>query len=63
MTEHTTDDRATSCCTSGPAETHRIQRPAAATPCCGTAQDAAAAGTCCAPDAKREATAAGAGCC
>ncbi|MEV7177617.1 hypothetical protein [Kitasatospora sp. NPDC093679] len=62
MTEHTTDDRATSCCSSGQAETHRIQQPAAATPCCGTARDAADAGTC-APDAKREATAAGAGCC
>ncbi|MEW1914017.1 hypothetical protein AB0442_37295 [Kitasatospora sp. NPDC085895] len=37
-------------------------RTVAATPCCGSAEEAADAGTCCAPDAEREATAAGAGC-
>jgi hypothetical protein len=31
--------------------------------CCGTAEDAAAAGSCCAPAAKTEAVASGASCC
>lgn len=32
-------------------------------PCCGTTEAARAAGACCDPTAKREALAAGAGCC
>jgi arsenite methyltransferase len=50
-----------------PAQTIPIPDPAVeqttASPCCGTAHDAATAGACCHPTARTEATAAGATCC
>ncbi|WP_329493511.1 hypothetical protein [Kitasatospora herbaricolor] len=54
--------RSTGCCgpiaTEGPA----VQVTAAAAPCCGTAEHTTSE-LCCEPAAKREAVAAGAGCC
>ncbi|MFD0274111.1 hypothetical protein ACFVHB_09385 [Kitasatospora sp. NPDC127111] len=60
-----TTQAATGCCgsaqTAAPAQTVEVET--ASTPCCGTAKDAAESGACCAPAAKNEAVAAGAGCC
>ncbi|WP_328740775.1 hypothetical protein OHA91_36015 [Streptomyces erythrochromogenes] len=50
-----------SCCGTAPAPAEVA--PAQSSPCCGTSEDAATAGACCAPQAKSEAVAAGAGCC
>ena len=54
------------CCGTAPAATATttgsVATPAADT-CCGTAEAAQAAGTCCAPAAKAESVASGAGCC
>ncbi|MFI9155429.1 hypothetical protein [Streptomyces sp. NPDC053367] len=52
-----------SCCTSAPAQPAVERVPSQSSPCCGTSKDAEAAGSCCAPEAKREAVAIGAGCC
>ncbi|GGV46683.1 hypothetical protein GCM10010495_75360 [Kitasatospora herbaricolor] len=65
MSEHATPDtatRSTGCC--GPVATERpaVQVTAAAAPCCGTAEHAGSE-ACCDPAARREAVAAGAGCC
>ena len=46
---------ATDACCGSPSST--------ASPCCGTATEARAAGGCCGPAARTEAVAAGAGCC
>ncbi|MFF4644511.1 hypothetical protein [Streptomyces sp. NPDC001389] len=51
------------CCTSAPAQAFAETVPAPSSPCCGPGKDAEAAGSCCAPQAKREAVATGAGCC
>ncbi|WP_411070546.1 hypothetical protein [Streptomyces sp. cmx-4-25] len=56
-------ETAASCCTSAPAQSAAETAPAQSSPCCGTSQGAEEAGACCAPEAKREAVAAGAGCC
>ncbi|MFF4579840.1 hypothetical protein ACFY15_15765 [Streptomyces sp. NPDC001373] len=53
-------------CVSAPAQApgETVPAPSApSSPCCGTGDDAEAAGSCCAPQAKREAVATGAGCC
>ncbi|WP_405447273.1 hypothetical protein [Streptomyces erythrochromogenes] len=65
MTEPVTPvtETATSCCTSAPAQPAVEAAPAQSAPCCGTSKDAQEAGACCAPEAKREAVAAGVGCC
>ncbi|MFC9585905.1 hypothetical protein ACFVJ8_24175 [Streptomyces yangpuensis] len=52
-----------SCCGTTPAQPAAEGAPAQSSPCCGTNEDAEAAGACCAPQAKREAVATGAGCC
>ncbi|WP_030271043.1 hypothetical protein [Streptomyces sp. NRRL B-24484] len=51
------------CCAKSDAPTPAVEVKTASAPCCGTATDAAKAGACCAPAAKSEAVAAGAGCC
>ncbi|MFG2489206.1 hypothetical protein ACGFSI_41540 [Streptomyces virginiae] len=50
-----------SCCGPTPAPSAAEVAPAPSSPCCGTSEDAEAAGACCAPQAKSDAT--GAGCC
>jgi hypothetical protein len=54
-------------CCGNPAQNTAAALPDAAdpvaSPCCGTAADAQAAGSCCGTTAKAEAVAAGAGCC
>jgi hypothetical protein len=50
------------CCGSAPTAVASVAAPAADT-CCGTAGAAQAEGACCAPAAKAEAVASGAGCC
>lgn len=54
-------ETATPCCV--PAQPATEAAPAQPSPCCGTTQDAEAAGACCDPKAKGEAGATGAGCC
>ncbi|MFI1148294.1 hypothetical protein [Streptomyces sp. NPDC020817] len=56
-------ETADSCCGSAPAQRAAEVAPAQSSPCCGTSEGAEAAGACCAPQAKREAVAASAGCC
>jgi hypothetical protein len=56
------------CCGNPPTATLTLPDPgqsvaAGASPCCGTAADAAVAGACCGASAKAEAVASGAGCC
>lgn len=51
------------CCGSAPAAVSVTLGDAGAGTCCGSTEDARAAGSCCAPEAKAEAVAAGAGCC
>ncbi|MFJ1567882.1 hypothetical protein ACIOG8_27315 [Streptomyces erythrochromogenes] len=52
-----------SCCGTAPAQPAAEVAPAQSSPCCGTHEDAEAAGACCDPRAKSEAVATGAGCC
>ncbi|MFI8363372.1 hypothetical protein ACIGD1_24775 [Streptomyces sp. NPDC085612] len=62
----TTPDRtepAASCCGPAPVQPDAEAAPAQSSPCCGTREDAQAAGTCCGPQAKRAAAATGARCC
>ncbi|MFB7170598.1 hypothetical protein ACFCYM_07180 [Streptomyces sp. NPDC056254] len=54
---------AASCCGPVPVRPVAEADPAVASPCCGTSEDADAAGACCGPQARREAVADGAGCC
>ncbi|MGW4689874.1 hypothetical protein ACWEPM_34005 [Streptomyces sp. NPDC004244] len=60
-------ETAASCCGPAPAppaaETIADTVPTQSSPCCGTSKDAEEVGACCAPEAKREAVATGAGCC
>jgi hypothetical protein len=53
------------CCGNPPQATVALPDPVdtAATPCCGTAAQAQAAGSCCGTEAKAEAVASGTGCC
>ncbi|MFE2910982.1 hypothetical protein [Kitasatospora indigofera] len=55
--------RPTTCCDPTAGARPAVEVTVAAAPCCGTAEQAASAGACCAPAAEREAVAAGAGCC
>ncbi|MFJ2825789.1 hypothetical protein ACIO7M_32440 [Streptomyces toxytricini] len=62
----TTPDRTepgASCCGPAPVQPVAEATPAHYSPCCGTSEDAAPAGTCCGPQANREAVATGADCC
>ncbi|CAL9631340.1 hypothetical protein SUDANB120_06106 [Streptomyces sp. enrichment culture] len=61
-TPHRTEPAA-SCCGPAPVQPDAESTPAHPSPCCGTREDAEAAGTCCGPQAKHEAVAAGARCC
>ncbi|MFE7760560.1 hypothetical protein [Streptomyces sp. NPDC057438] len=58
-----TAETAASCCGTAPARPVAETVPTRSSPCCGTDKDTEAAGSCCAPEAKREAVATGAGCC
>ncbi|MBP0448695.1 hypothetical protein J5Y04_03945 [Kitasatospora sp. RG8] len=51
------------CCGPVAAERPAVEVSSAVAPCCGTAEGASAAETCCDPAARREAVAAGADCC
>jgi hypothetical protein len=52
------------CCGNPPQASLALPDPAAvASPCCGTATEAQAEGTCCGMAARSDAVAAGAGCC
>jgi len=52
------------CCGNPPQATATLPEPVrAAAPCCGTATDAAAEGSCCGSTAKADAVASGQGCC
>ncbi|MFI8392996.1 hypothetical protein [Streptomyces sp. NPDC085540] len=52
-----------SCCGPTPVQSAAEVAPAQSSPCCGTSEASEAAGACCAPQAKHEAVATGAGCC
>jgi hypothetical protein len=56
-----TPPAADGCCGSTP--TSSAADSTATATCCGTTEAATAAGSCCAPEAKTEAVATGAGCC
>ncbi|MFD9130624.1 hypothetical protein [Kitasatospora sp. NPDC059571] len=60
-TDPTTPAASTGCCS--PTATEHPATSTQDTPCCGTTHDAAQADSCCAPAAKAEARATGAGCC
>ncbi|MFG2298331.1 hypothetical protein [Streptomyces sp. NPDC048603] len=56
-------ETAAPCCGPAPAQPAAEAALARSSPCCGTNEDAEAAGACCDPEAKHAAVTTGAGCC